>query len=91
MLLFLITENGPRAAKISWRAALWPCLVWSVSVNFLLVKLIGAKNDCWHIFALHQNVGEIDPLSQTRTTKKGEKMQKKKNSRGRAHFFIFHL
>jgi len=33
MLLFLITEKGPRAAKISWRAAcgplaaLWPCLV----------------------------------------------------------------
>ncbi len=27
MLLFFITEKGPRAAKISWRAAFWPCLV----------------------------------------------------------------
>ncbi len=28
MLLFLITEKGPRAAKLSWRAALWPCLTY---------------------------------------------------------------
>ncbi len=26
MLLFLLLEKGPRATKISWRAALWPCL-----------------------------------------------------------------
>jgi len=26
MLLFVIAEKGPRAAKISWRAALWPAL-----------------------------------------------------------------
>jgi len=31
MLLFLITEKGPRAAKISWRAALWPCLFYAMS------------------------------------------------------------
>jgi len=30
MLPFLITEKGPRAAKISWRAALWPCLVYVI-------------------------------------------------------------
>jgi len=26
MLLFLLAEKGPRATKIIWRAALWPCL-----------------------------------------------------------------
>jgi len=27
MLLFLLPEKGPGAAKISWRAQLWPCLI----------------------------------------------------------------
>jgi len=51
MLLFLIAEKGPRAAKISWRAAsgpraaLWPCLVYKnkmylASNAFIISKLI---------------------------------------------------
>ena len=33
-LLFQITTRGPRAAKISWRAALWSCLVyWPIMTN----------------------------------------------------------
>ncbi len=28
MLLFRLPEKGPKAAKRSWRAALWPCLVY---------------------------------------------------------------
>jgi len=28
MMLFLLAEKGPRAAKISWRAALWTCLIY---------------------------------------------------------------
>jgi len=35
MLLFLITGKGPRAAKISWRAALWPCLFFFVDFSFI--------------------------------------------------------
>jgi len=31
MLLFLTTEKGPRAAKISWRAKLWPCLLYGIT------------------------------------------------------------
>jgi hypothetical protein len=27
MLLYLLPEEGPRAAKIRWKAALWPCLI----------------------------------------------------------------
>jgi len=30
MLLFLLQEKGPRAAKISWRATLWPCLYYYI-------------------------------------------------------------
>jgi len=29
---FFITEKGPRAAKISWRATLWPCLFYIVEL-----------------------------------------------------------
>ncbi len=33
MLFFLLPEKGPRAAKISWRAALWPCLLYNIHMH----------------------------------------------------------
>jgi len=30
MLLFLLPEKDPRAAKTSGRAALWPCLLYAI-------------------------------------------------------------
>jgi hypothetical protein len=44
MLLFLITEKGPRAAKISWRAALWPCLVYRLELD-LKIATAASRED----------------------------------------------